>query len=155
MNAILEAWWRARTPREHTLIKAAGVLVFAVLLPLWALQAASTYRAEAAQSLQAAQALAADVRALTNDQGGPALPQNDGTPRGLAFAAAQALTLTVARVEPMGGDRVRIVFEPAASKPVFQWLDVMNRRGVLVARTQIVRVGEGDVVAAEFDLARN
>lgn len=132
------------------------VFVFAVLAPLGAFQAASAFRAGAAADLASAQAVAAQVKRLEANraQAGPALPQNDGSLQGLAFAAAQAHGLTIARVEPAGPERVKVIFEPAPSSLAYRWFDALVRRGVNVTRSVITRAGDGDLVTAEFDLSR-
>jgi type II secretory pathway component PulM len=150
------AWWRARTAREQLLLRGLFVFVFVILAPLAAFQLASSYRASAAADLAGAENLAGQVQSLAKASGrsGPALPQNDGSLQGLAFAAAQAHGLTIARVEPAGPERIRVIFEPAASTLVYRWFDTMVRRGVSVVRSAIVRAGEGDLVVGEFDLSR-
>jgi type II secretory pathway component PulM len=152
----LAAWWRARTAREQLLLRGLIGLVFVVLLPLGAFQLASSYRASAAADLAAAQSLSAEVKRLENAtaRAGPPLPQNDGSLQGLAFAAAKAHGLTIARVEPAGPERVRVIFEPAASTLIYRWFDAVARRGVAVSRSAIIRAGEGDLVTGEFELTR-
>jgi type II secretory pathway component PulM len=151
------AWWRARTTRERLLLQASAILAFGVLLPLSAFQTANAYRVEARAALQDAQGLAADVKriAAASAQGAPPMPENDGTVRGIAFAAAQAHGLTVARVEPAGPDRVKIAFTPAQSVLVYRWFDTVTRRGLFISASSMTRAGEGGLVTAEFDVARS
>jgi type II secretory pathway component PulM len=174
----LKAWWRARTERERALLTGLGVVLGLVMAPLAALQAASVYRAQAALELAAAQRLANDVAGLRAPAGGgdsagaAAIATHDGTTQGLAFAAAKAQGLSIARVEPLAGDGARIVFEAAPSGQIYRWFDMVVRQGVQIQRSQITRVqppstsgslavgappvatAAPDLVSAEFELTR-
>lgn len=148
MIAALAAFWRGRTARERLLLQVAGALC-AIAAPLWGYGAAAQFRASAAADLAAAERLRVDIAALA-----AAAPAGaDATIRGKASAAAAASGLTIARIEPGAGDRVRIAFAPASSLSVYRWIDAVGRSGASVVETTIVRAGEGDVVAAEFEVA--
>jgi type II secretory pathway component PulM len=150
----LIAFWRARTPRERRLLQAAAVLIFGVLGPLWAYQAAASYRAQSAAALAGAREVQANVRRLAAADRTHALPPipTDGTLRGLVLALAQAEGLTLTRIEPAGPDRLRVTFEPADSIKLYRWIDAVSRRGAAVEQTTMRRVGPGEAVAGEFEV---
>lgn len=151
------AWWRARTARERTLLQGAGVLVFAVILPAWAYVSAASFRRDAAEELASARRVETQVARLAEAgaTAGAADAVGDTSIRGRALAAAQGASLVAQRVEPGGPDRVRIVFEPADSLAVYRWIDQVGRSGAIVTQSSIVRVGETDLVRAEFEVAAN
>lgn len=147
----LAAWWRARTSRERLLVQIAAVLVFAILAPGWAYMTAAKFRQASAADLVNARQVSAQVSQLAETlraQGGGA----QGSIRERALAAAQAVSLTPARLEDAGAGRLRIVFEAADSVAIYRWIEAAGRRGAAVARTTITRVGASDQVNAEFEL---
>lgn len=149
------SWWRARTSRERLLLRATAAFVFAVLLPVWVYLAAAEMRADAAAQLEAARVVEAQVAQLaeTSRAHAGAAEGNDGTVRGRALAAAQAIGLTAARVESNNADQVTIVFEPADSIAIYRWIEAVGRSGAYVNRTEIVRVNDTELVAATFDVS--
>jgi type II secretory pathway component PulM len=147
------AWWRERTSREQLLLRIAAVLIFAIVLPLLAYQAAAQYRSDAADNLAAAQRIERDVARLAAAGPPPApIPGGEGGVRALAMAHAQAEGLTIARIEPRSAGRFLFVFEPAHSRRAYRWIDAMARAGAAVRRTSLVRTGEDGSVAAEFEV---
>lgn len=152
--AQLSAWWRARTGREQRLLQGAAVVVFAILLPVWAYLSAAAFREAAATRLASARQIEAQVARIAEVSRSHAAgaPTADASLRSRALAAAQAASLTPARVEANSGDRVRITFEPADSLAVYRWIDRVGRGGGYVARSTIVRVQDSDLVQAEFVL---
>ena len=147
----LAAWWRARTSRERLLVQIAAVLLFAILLPGWAYMSATKFRQDSAAELVNARQVAAQVSTLAETmraQGGGA----QGSIRERALAAAQATSLTPARLEEAGAGRLRIVFEGADSVAIYRWIEASGRRGANIARSTITRVGASDQVNAEFEL---
>lgn len=151
----LAAWWRARTSREQRLIQVAGALILALILPAFIYTSAASYRADAEADLSRAREVAAQVQQLADaarTQGDAAISA-DGTLRERALATANTIGLTIAQVEPAGPDRVRVAFENADSLAVYRWIEAVGRTGAFVARSQISRVGETDLVTAEFELA--
>lgn len=151
------AWWRARTGRERLLLQVCAAIAFGVVLPLSLYQASESYRKRSAAALEGAQAIAADVKqvAASSGKAQTPLPENDGTLRGVAFAAAEAHGLSVARAEPMGADRLRLAFTPARSLLMYQWFDTVTRRGYYISKSAMTRAGDGDLVAGEFEIAKS
>src|SRR5262245_37765226 len=100
MIAALVGWWRARSARERLLVRAAAFLIFAILLPLAAYQAAAHYRERAAADLAGARQVQANVARLAAQ--GPPAPSgpavSDDTLRGRALTYAQATGLTIGRI---------------------------------------------------------
>jgi type II secretory pathway component PulM len=155
MIAAIAGWWRSRTLRERLLLQAAALLIFAVLVPLAAYQAALRFRAGAAEQLAGARQVQANVARLAA-QGRPAAAAtapSDGTLRGRAMANAQAAGLVVARIEPQGAGALLIVFEPADSRKIYRWIDSMGRSGASVRRTLVTRASGEGAVAAEFEIS--
>jgi len=150
----IATWWRARTGREQRLVQLAAILVFAILVPVWAYLAASAFRTAAAAEFASAQRIEEQVETLvaaSRDQA--AAPQgDDGSVRGRALAAAQAVGLTPARVEGIDPERVRIAFEPADSLAIYRWIEAVGAGGALVSQSAIVRVNDSDLVSAEFEV---
>lgn len=155
MITQLAAWWRARTSRERWLLQAAGVLVFALILPAWIYLSATAFR-EGAASERARASLMSDqldqLRQAAQAQGGQTLGA-DGTLRDRALEAANANGLATAALEAAGPDRIRASFENADSLAVYRWIEAMGRRGAYLSRTTMTRVGESDLVNAEFEVA--
>jgi type II secretory pathway component PulM len=151
MMAQLGAWWRQRTRRERLMVRALGVLAFAILAPLWAYQSASAYRARAGADLAEARVIKAQVGELAGAETGSLT--SDGTVRGVALAGAESLGLNVERVEVLSQDRLRIAFTPANSVRVYRWIDLIVRHGLHISRTSIVRVEGSEEVRGEFELA--
>ena len=151
----LAAWWRARTSREQRLIQIAGALILALMLPAFLYTSAASYREDTAAELTRARDVAAQVEQLAEAARaqGDATIAADGSLRERAMAAASSVGLTIAQVEPAGPGRVRVVFENADSLAVYRWIEAVGRAGAFVARSQISRVGETDLVIAEFELA--
>jgi type II secretory pathway component PulM len=153
MIARLAAWWRSRTARERLIVGGAALFVFALILPLWAYQAAASFRARAAAELAAARAIEADVAKLSSAGAAAQAPASDGTLRGKAMAAAQAAGLSVLTIAPSGPDSLRVAFGPADSVAVYRWIDTMGASGAFVSSTTITRAGEGEAVTSEFEIA--
>lgn len=147
----LVAWWRARTAREKILLQVCAALLFAVLLPVWAYHAAASYRASSTAALAGARTIQADVTRLARATAGA--QSADSSLRGLATASAETAGLAIVRAESTQQDRLSIAFSPASSLKVYRWLDLMARRGVVIDRTLIVRVENGEDVEAQFELA--
>lgn len=155
MMTQLAAWWRARTSRERWLIQAASVLVFALILPAWAYLSATAFRESAASELVRANQVGdqlEQLREAAQAQGGQTLGA-DGTLRERALEAATANGLDTAALEAAGPDRVRVSFENADSLAVYRWIEAIGRRGAYLSRTTMTRVGESDLVNAEFEVA--
>ncbi|MGE3248968.1 MAG: type II secretion system protein GspM [Hyphomonadaceae bacterium] len=148
----LNAWLAQRTARERLLLGGAAILVFAILLPLWAYQGAVSYNRDARNDLEAARAVEADVARITAAARAAPIAADDAGARGAALASARALDLRIGRIEARGGDAIAIVFEPADSLRIYRWIDAMARRGAFVRRTHITRIDETNV-AAEFEAA--
>jgi type II secretory pathway component PulM len=155
MIAAMVGWWRTRSSRERLLLQVAAFLIFAILVPFAAYQAAVRYRAGAAADLAGARQVQADVARLAAQGARPAsgAVASDGTLRGRAMANAEASGLTVARIEPQGAGRFLIVFEPADSLKVYRWIDSMSKSGVDVRRTSITRASAEGAVTAEFEIS--
>lgn len=147
-------WWRVRTAREQRLLQFVAILVFVIVLPVWAYVAAASYREAAATRLTSAQDIAQQVEVIaqaSRDQA--AAPQaDDASARGRALAAAHAAGLTPARIEAVDPQRVRIAFEPADSLAIYRWIEAVGRSGAQVSRSAIVRVSDSDLVSAEFEV---
>ncbi len=147
-------WWRARTGREQRLVQFAAILIFILVLPIWAYIAASSFREAAAARLATAMETERQV-ALIGSVGREraAAPQgDDGSVRARVMAAAQAVALTTARIEAIDPERVRIAFEPADSLAIYRWIEAVGRSGAQVSRSTIVRTGDSELVAAEFEV---
>jgi type II secretory pathway component PulM len=150
----MRAWWRVRTPRERVLLQAAAVLALVVAAPLTAVQQAYDFRRTAGVDLASARAVEDMVDRLAEEgAGNPSPIVGDGTVQSAVVIAAQEQGLAVARFAPSGPDRIRLAFEASDSRAIMRWLDRMARAGFEVSSARIVRVGEGDLVTAEFDVA--
>lgn len=150
MSNAFASWFSSRTGREQLLLKAAAFLIIGGAL-LVAYQAASAYRDTASADLSSALQMRDDLARLKSLQGSTAatpVPANDGSVRGIVTAAASQFGLAPARIEPDGPTGLRTTFEPAAAQSVYQWLDTVERAGLVVSRISLVRAGEGDVVEA-------
>lgn len=151
MMTALETFWRARTPRERLLMSLVVWLALFVGAPLMLWQAASGYKYEASAALERAQALRAAVSRLD-----PALvakaPPTQGGARDMATAEANALGLSVTRIEPAGPDRLKVSFAPGDSLAVLTWIDRMTRAGHVVEAAALVRVQESDLVQADVEI---
>lgn len=149
--SALTAWLRARTPRERLLLQIAAGLLFVILLPAWAYLTVASFRSDAGADLANARRISAQIAQLSESmqtQGGG----TSGSVRERALAAAQAIGLTPNRLEDAGGDRVRIVFQAADSVAIYRWVEAVGRRGALVSRSAITRIGSSDQVNAEFEV---
>jgi type II secretory pathway component PulM len=153
----MAAWWRARTGRERILLQTCAAVAFGLVLPLSLFQASDTYRKRSAAALESAQAIATDVKkvAASGAQAQTPVPENDGSMRGVAFAAAQAHGLTVARAEAIAADRLRLAFAPARSLLMYQWFETVTRRGYFISKSTMTRAGDGDLVSGEFEIAKS
>ncbi len=151
----LETFWRARTRRERTIVQAAAVLVFAILLPVWCYLMAAKFREDSASELRGAERVQSQVARLAelrkNQPEGFA--GTDQAIRERILASAEAGGLAILRLENAGADRVRVAFEPAESSAVYRWVEAISRRGGLVQSSAVVRVGDSDQVNAEFEVA--
>lgn len=155
MMEQLATWWRARTERERLLLQVGLVLLLVIALPLLLLQSANAYRARAGADLASASSLLTQVQTYAAARAQPAqggAPSSDGTPRGEAVATAQALGLTISRIEASGADRARVVFEPGDSRAMLRWLERMTRAGIDVRATRMLRVSGSESVQAEFEI---
>lgn len=148
----LRAWLRARSPRERMLIGVAGA-AFAALFLLGGFQAAQAYRDEASADLDRARKISADVAKIAKLSPTSSAVGADGSLQGRALAQAKAQGLEVAQVQPLGGDGLRVTFEPGDDQAVFDWMQALIKSGAFVQRTSIIRGETGDTVRAEFDLA--
>lgn len=148
----LAIWWRARSGRERRLMQGAAILVLGVLLPAWAYLSAVSFRAEAAARLANARQIETQVARIAEASQTQSAGDSeaDVSLRGRVLASAQAAGLTAARLEAASADRVRVSFEPASSLAVYRWIDSVSRSGAFVGRTTIVRVGDSELVEAEF-----
>jgi len=153
MIESLNRWWRARTDRERLLLRGAGVLIFAVVAPLWAYQSAHSFRARAGAELAAARETAALVAQIAGARAGARAPAGDGSLRGRVTAAAHAAGLEVRALSPAGSERLRVSFAAANSLAVYRWIDAMASGGAQVTSTVITRAGEDDTVVSEFEVA--
>lgn len=151
----LAAWWRARTARERYLMQIALLLVCAVLAPAWAYSSAVTFRAEAAARLSSARAVSADVDALSQAMRAQrATPiAADGSIRDRVLATASEIGLEIARLEPAGANRFRVVLQPADSLAVYRWIEALGLSGAFVSRTTLARVDETNLVTGEVEVA--
>jgi len=155
MSELL-AWFSARTAREQFLLKAAAFIILGGGALLASYQGASSYRTSSAAELASALQMRDDLAKLKSLEGiAPAapVPSNDGSVRGIVVAASGQYGLVPARIEPDGPTGVRTAFEPANAQNVFQWIDTVERAGLVVSRIALVRAGEGDVVQAEATVA--
>lgn len=150
------AWFNSRTTREQILLKVATFIIIGGGLLLVSYQAASSYRDTARADLDSALQMRDDLTRLKSMAGAaPAapIPTNDGSVRGIVVAAASQFGLSPARVEPDGPTGIRTTFEPTNAQNVYQWLDSVERAGLVVSRVSLVRAGEGDTVEAGATIA--
>lgn len=152
----LQAWWRARTERERRLLQGAALLVFAVLLPIWAYFSVYTFRADAAARLASARQIEFQVQQIAVASRGNAggAQAQDASLRARTLAAAQTAGLRATQVQE-GVGSVRIAFEPADSLAVYRWIDLVGRTGLFVSRSTIVRVAQSDLVGSEFEVTES
>lgn len=145
-------WFRGRTSREQLLLQLAAFLLIGMGGAFLAYQTASAFRVSAAADLAGANALRADVTRLSTLLASlPSTPllQSDGTPRGLASAAATHWGLKAVHIEPAGPTSIRVTFDPASAGAILQWVDAVEHAGLIVTRIALVRAGEGDLVTAD------
>jgi type II secretory pathway component PulM len=152
--AAFVAWFRSRTAREQLLLQLAAFIVVVGGGLFWGWQAASSYRAAAATDLASAQQIRIDVARLEITPVPAAAPaSSDGTPRGTATAIAAQVGLAPTHVEPEGPTGIRISFGATASSRVYEWVDAVERSGLIVTRIALVRAGAGDIVQADASVA--
>lgn len=148
------AWFRSRTAREQLLLQLAAFILVVGGGLFWGWHTASTYRAAAAADLASARQLRVDVARLEATPAPVAAPaSSDGTPRGAATAIAAQVGLAPTHVEPDGPTGIRISFGPNASSRVYEWVDAVERSGLVVTRIALVRAGAGDIVQADASVA--
>lgn len=150
------SWFNSRTGREQLLLKAAAFIVIGGGALTFAYQAASSYRETSAADLSSALQMRDDLARLKSREGGAAatpLPASDGSVRGIVVATASQFGLSPARIEPDGPTGIRTTFEPANAQSVYQWVDTVERAGLVVSRISLVRAGEGDIVEAGATIA--
>lgn len=150
------SWFRSRTGREQLLLKFAGLVIIGGGGLLFAYQAASSYSATATADLASAVQLRDDLARLKTLEGSEAavpVPASDGSVRGVATAVAGRLGLNAARIEPEGPTGVRMSFDPANAHTIYQWLDAVERAGLVVSRIVLTRAGEGDIVETTATIA--
>lgn len=151
MSTGFISWFNARTGREQMLLKSAAFIIVGGGALLFAYQAASAYRETASADLSSALQMRDDLARLKSLAGGAAatpVPASDGSVRGIVVAAASQFGLSPARIEPDGPTGIRTTFEPTNAQSVYQWLDTVERAGLVVSRISLVRAGEGDIVEA-------
>ena len=150
------AWFNARTGREQLLLKVAAVLILGGGGLLMAYQTIASYRETSGADLASAMQIRDDLaklKTLAAIAPSAPVPANDGSVRGIVAAAASQNGLTPARIEPDGPTGIRTAFQPANAQNVYQWLDTVERAGLVVSRIALVRVGEGDIVEAGATIA--
>lgn len=151
MIARLRTFWAARDARERLILRGGAAFVMLILVPFLIYQSAARYRADAAANLASAQSIMADVRTIKKSAPPPAAI-GDGGVRGVATANAGAMGLGIVRIEPVGGDRLLIVFGASDSIGVYRWVDSVGRAGATIHRSAIARAGDGGAVTAEFEI---
>jgi len=145
------AWFNSRTGREQLMLKAAAFIILGGSALLVAYQTAASYRATAAADLASALQMRDDLarlKTLASVAPIAPVPANDGSVRGIVAAVAGQVGLTPARIEPDGPTGIRTTFQPANAQNVYQWLDTVERAGLIVSSIALVRAGEGDIVEA-------
>ncbi len=150
------AWFNARTGREQLLLKVAAVLILGGGGLLMAYQAIASYRETSGADLASAMQIRDDLaklKTLAAIAPSAPVPANDGSVRGIVAAVASQNGLTPARIEPDGPTGIRTTFQPANAQNVYQWLDTVERAGLVVSRIALVRAGEGDIVEAGATIA--
>ncbi len=156
MIKVAVFWFRSRTAREQMLLQAAVSLVIVGGGLTWGYQAASTFRVEAASDLSGAVQLRDDVARLASIGATPSAvvpAASDGTARGAATAIASQFGLAPSAIEPDGPTGIRVSFTPAPSRAIYEWVDAIERSGLVVTRLSIVRAGEGDIVQSDASLS--
>lgn len=156
MSDGIFSWFRSRTAREQLLLTLAAFIVLGGGGLLLSYQAVASYRATAAVDLASAIQLRDDLLKLKTLEGSVAAspaPASDGSVRGVVVAAASQFGLMPTRIEPDGPTGIRTAFEPANAQRVYQWVDAVERAGLVVSRIVLVRAGEGDVVEAGATIA--
>ncbi|HOY77131.1 MAG TPA: type II secretion system protein GspM [Hyphomonadaceae bacterium] len=156
MSDSLVSWFNSRTGREQLFLKVAAFVIVGGGALLFAYQAAAAYRETSSADLSSALQMRDDLARLRSLEGSVAatpVPTSDGSVRGIVVAVANQFGLAPARIEPDGPTSIRATFEPIDAKYVYQWLDTVERAGLIVSRISLVRVGEGDIVGAEATIA--
>lgn len=156
MSNGLISWFNSRTEREQLILKIAVFVIVVGGVLLFAYQAAAAYRETSSADLSSALQMRDDLARLKSLEGSATatpVPTNDGSVRGIVVAVANQFGLAPARIEPDGPTGIRAAFEPADAKYVYQWLDTVERAGLVVSRISLVRAGEGDIVGAEATIA--
>lgn len=145
------SWFNSRTAREQVLLKVAAFIIIGGGLLVVSYQAASSYRDTARADLDSALQMRDDLTRLKSMAGvkpAAAVPTSDRSVRGIVVATASQFDLSLARVEPDGPTGIRTMFAPANAQNIYQWLDSVERSGLVVSRISLVRAGEGDTVEA-------
>lgn len=151
MSNSFISWFNSRTGREQLLLKSAAFIIIGGGALLVAYQAAASYREASSADLSSALQMRDDLARLKSLGGAAAatpVPANDGSVRGIVVVIASQFGLSPARIEPDGPTGIRTTFEPANAQAVYQWLDTVERAGLVVSRISLVRAGEGDIVEA-------
>jgi type II secretory pathway component PulM len=149
MMVGLRFWWRARSSRERLMLSGGFAIIVCVVAPLALYFQVDTFRRAAATDLAAARVVLSDVGKIA--AAGPPKAAS-GDVRDVAAAAAATSGLTISRIEPTGVGGLVLVFGVSDSRGVYQWMDAMGASGFSIRRSNIVRVDDGALVTAEFEI---
>ena len=144
-------WWAGRSPRERVLLGVLGALVgllffwLAIVRPIDAARTSAEARLDIAA--QDSGRIAAVARAVKGArQSAP--PALSGPLPDIVGKAAEAVGLTLSRLDAQGSERVTIAIASARSPAFFGWLGMLERQGILVERMTL-RPGSDGTIAVE------
>jgi|GEM_PF-976240 len=127
---------RTESERKTVYIGVAVGIPLIIWLAIW--QPLLSWRAESeqrydsrAQTLEWMQAAAATIRAH-RQSGKSGAGGFSGSPEQMITRSAAALGLAISRIEPSGERRFNVFFADAAYKPFLQFVDQMQKQGLII-----------------------
>ncbi len=139
-------WWQGRSDRERWMLGvmlallAILVLWFAIIAPLNRARAAAEQRLSVATEDAGRVAAAAGAMKIARRDAQPML--NVALPVAIG-QAAEANGFTLARLDPIGGDRATIGISTARGPALFTWLNALEKQGVIVEKLTLRTNSDG------------
>lgn len=147
-----DTWWRARSPRERTLLAGLAVLLVAVVLVYGVVKPIQGARAAALADIRTYETLNARIRAAGTLS--PVKPQHrTGAPDAIATQSAAAFGVVPAATPIAGGTRVTVA--DASYDSLVHWLaDVTTTSDLRVRRITLQRLAVPGHVSAQVELGQ-
>lgn len=145
--------WLLLAPREQNLLRILAIflalvfLVYGVWLP--------SHRG--AEKFQRQYEKNRELIALMQSQtgaGNGASSQATGSILSMVSGSATGNSLTLSRIEPEGGDKVRVWLERADFNRIATWLAGLHTQGIVLKEAHVEKQSDGSGVTARFLLTR-